>query len=92
MAVIFGVFFIIAFAGLVILYQKTDRLKKLNFIFWPMADALKRNFAATPILINRKMAEQYTKPFGELLMNPVKNLFLSIFFPSVNEGSKPATA
>lgn len=85
-------FFIIAFAGLVIIYQKTDRLKKLNFIFWPMADALKRNFAATPILINRKMAEQYTKPFGELLMNPVKNLFLSIFFPSVNEGSKPATA
>lgn len=38
--------FLMAFAGIVMVYQKTDKLKKLGFIMWPAADALTKNFNA----------------------------------------------
>ena len=40
-------FFLLAFAGVILVYQKTDRIKKLNFMIWPMADALSNNFSVT---------------------------------------------
>jgi hypothetical protein len=35
-------------AGVVLVYQKTDRVKKLGFIFWPATDAFSSNFTQTP--------------------------------------------
>lgn len=40
--------FLIAMAGVVLVYQKTDKAKKMSFILWPAADALSNNFNATP--------------------------------------------
>lgn len=40
--------FLIAMAGAIVVYQKTDKFKKLGFIFWPAADAFSNNYKATP--------------------------------------------
>ena len=47
-------FFLLAFAGIVMVYQKTDRIKKLNFMIWPVSDAINNNFSVTPpVILNR---------------------------------------
>lgn len=84
--------FLVAFAGVIMVYQKSDKLRKLNFMIWPVADALKNKYTATPPLILSKLNEQHAKSYSELFLTPVKNLFYSIFSPSVSEGSKTATA
>ncbi len=91
-AIINYLFFVAAFAGLIVFFQKTDRRRKLNFIVWPMADAIKNNFNATPPLILGKLQEQYEKSYASLLLTPFKNFISHLFTPSLNEGSKPATA
>lgn len=48
--------FLIAFAGTVILFQKTNKFKKLSFILWPMADAFTNNCNATPAFILEKLS------------------------------------
>ena len=40
--------FLVAMAGVIMVYQKTDKIKKLGFIFWPATDAFSSNFLATP--------------------------------------------
>ena len=40
--------FLVAMAGVIMVYQKTDKIKKLGFIFWPASDAFSSNFLATP--------------------------------------------
>jgi GT2 family glycosyltransferase len=47
--------FLIAFTGVVLLFQKTDKIKKLGFIIWPVADAFNNNFEATPPFILAKL-------------------------------------
>ena len=51
--------FLIAFAGTIILFQKTDKIKKLSFIFWPAADALTNNFNATPSYITARLNSSF---------------------------------
>jgi hypothetical protein len=48
--------FLIAMMGVVLFYQKTDKIKKMGFIFWPAIDALKNNFSANPALILSKLS------------------------------------
>jgi len=54
--------FLVAFAGIVMLFQKTDKLKKLGFIMWPVKDAFSNNFEATPpvILTKLKTSENFS--------------------------------
>ncbi|HMI80007.1 MAG TPA: glycosyltransferase family 2 protein [Ferruginibacter sp.] len=54
--------FLVAFAGIVMLFQKTDKLKKLGFIMWPVQDAFSNNFEATPpfILTKLKSSENFS--------------------------------
>ena len=47
--------FLFAMAGIVLVYQKTDKIKKINFLFWPAADAFTNNFNATPQTILEKL-------------------------------------
>jgi GT2 family glycosyltransferase len=49
-------FFLIAFAGTIIVFQKTNKLKKLGFILWPMADAFTNNCSATPAFILNRLS------------------------------------
>ncbi len=60
-ALMMYVVFLIAFAGTVILFQKTNKFKKLGFILWPMTDAFKNNCNATPaFIIERLSSTQYS--------------------------------
>lgn len=47
--------FLMAFAGTILFFQKTNKVKKLTFIFWPAADALTKNFKATPTFILERL-------------------------------------
>ncbi len=74
--------FLTAFAAMVILFQKTNKLKKLNFIFWPAADALKNNFIATPALVLEKLNVKAENNFNNSFINTFKNTWSLIFTPS----------
>lgn len=48
--------FLIAMAGVIMVYQKTDKVKKLNFMLWPAMDALKNDFSADPTIILSRLS------------------------------------
>ncbi len=73
--------FLIAFAGLVLLYQKTDKMKKLGFLFWPAADAFGNNFKETPALILTKLQSRKIFPINNGLNNYLKNIRTAILNP-----------
>lgn len=53
--------FLISFSGMIMLFQKTNKFKKLSFILWPVKDAFTNNCEATPALILQRLrfAERY---------------------------------
>lgn len=60
-AYIMYLFFLIAFAGTIVLFQKTDKFRKLSFILWPMKDAFLNNCDATPaVILERLSSPQYS--------------------------------
>jgi rhamnopyranosyl-N-acetylglucosaminyl-diphospho-decaprenol beta-1,3/1,4-galactofuranosyltransferase len=66
--------FLFAMAGVIMVYQKTDKLKKMSFIFWPATDALTNNFTATPQLI----LERLNNEPGSILHNSINTYLRSI--------------
>jgi hypothetical protein len=68
--------FIVAFAGIIMLYQKTDKLKKLSFIMWPVTDAFNRNFEATPPVILTKLKTNETFSLAGSINSYIKNTLL----------------
>lgn len=89
MAALHYLFFITAFAGTIMVYQKTDKVKKLNFLIWPLADALKNNFSVKPPVVLNQLAKRNAKTS---LIPAFRNLFHSVFMASASEPSKTATA
>jgi rhamnopyranosyl-N-acetylglucosaminyl-diphospho-decaprenol beta-1,3/1,4-galactofuranosyltransferase len=43
--------FIIAFLGIIVIFQKTNKFKKLAFLFWPLSDAIFNKYQSTPASI-----------------------------------------
>lgn len=70
--------FLVAFAGVVMVYQKTDKLKKLSFLMWPAADAFSNNFDATPPTILARLKANKTASFGNGINNYIRNVRASI--------------
>ena len=70
--------FLLVFAATTLAYQKTDKLKKLAFIFWPAKDAVRMNFNATPASILEKL-NQHTNDLKENMQHAKlsKGLFAS---------------
>jgi rhamnopyranosyl-N-acetylglucosaminyl-diphospho-decaprenol beta-1,3/1,4-galactofuranosyltransferase len=66
--------FLIAFAGTVIVFQKTNKLKKLGFILWPMTDAISNNFKATPSFILQRISSSSSNKPGNYLFSQIRNL------------------
>ncbi len=66
--------FLTAFAGTIIVFQKTNKLKKLGFILWPMRDALTNNFNATPSFILQRISSSSSYRPGNYFFNQVKHL------------------
>ena len=48
--------FLFAMSAAVLMYQKTDKAKKLRFLIWPAIDAFAHNFEATPQLIVQRLS------------------------------------
>ena len=64
--------FLIAFAGTIIVYQKTDKLKKLSFIFWPASDAFTKNFTASPVSILQRLEAKPSNRLSNYIHAQVK--------------------
>lgn len=82
LALVHYVCFIAAFAGMVLFFQRTNKLKKLNFIFWPVADAFKNNFSATPSIIMQKLQQQHARSYVQAILQPMRNAFYALFIPT----------
>ncbi len=74
--------FLAAFAGIVMVYQKTNKLKKLSFIMWPAADAFRNNFSATPPLILERLKTKSQLSLNESIMESARNIWTVLFTPS----------
>jgi len=48
--------FLISFSGIIMVFQKTNKFKKLSFILWPVKDAFTNNCDATPSIILQRLA------------------------------------
>jgi rhamnopyranosyl-N-acetylglucosaminyl-diphospho-decaprenol beta-1,3/1,4-galactofuranosyltransferase len=73
--------FLIAFAGVVMVYQKTNKLKKLGFIMWPAVDAFRSNFSATPPVILERLKTKSQLSFNENILQSAKNIWSVLFTP-----------
>jgi GT2 family glycosyltransferase len=71
-------FFLVAFAAVILFYQKTDRFKKINFMIWPAADAMTNDFSATPPLILNRLNKPAEKTFQFSNNGYWKNLWQGI--------------
>lgn len=77
--------FLAAMAGVVIFFQKTNKLKKLNFILWPATDAFINNFSATPGLILDKLKTKSENSFNENFAGVIRNIWSLLFTPSITK-------
>lgn len=61
--------FLVAFTGVILLFQKTNKLRKLGFMIVSFKDALKGNFSLTPDKVLQQLAHtmQYSHPIKGLL-------------------------
>ncbi len=73
--------FLFAFAGIVLFYQKSDKLKKLSFMRWPVTDAFTNNFEATPALILARLKTKPNAGFGTAINGYLKNIWSMILAP-----------
>jgi len=73
--------FLVDFTGIVLLFQKTDKLKKLSFIMWPVADAFSKNFDATPPAILSRLKAKETFSLTGTINSYLKNTRLNILAP-----------
>ena len=64
--------FLLAFTGSIIIFQKTDRFKKLFMILWPAKDAFTGNFIATPTSILERLAHSRNYS-GVTIVNNIKS-------------------
>jgi GT2 family glycosyltransferase len=77
--------FLLAMIGVVVVFQKTDKIKKLGFIFWPAADAFANNLTVNPQMILEKLnsnAPINTRSLIQTQLKVVGQALLSPFTPA----------
>lgn len=80
--------FLVAFAGVVLLFQRTNKMKKLGFIIWPAADAFRNNFEATPPSILARLKTGSNASIGTMFNNYIKNIGASLFGPLLSQRAR----
>ncbi|RYY71914.1 MAG: glycosyltransferase [Chitinophagaceae bacterium] len=68
--------FILAFVGVIVLLQKTNRRKKLQFLLWPASDALLKRFNVSPGDILQKLNTSSKGSFFDQLKFPVSKKYM----------------
>ena len=66
------ILFLVSFSGVILVYQKSNKLKKINFMIWPVKDALKNNCQATPSLVLQRLASGRQHDLNYYLQLPFK--------------------
>ncbi|HSN59768.1 MAG TPA: glycosyltransferase family 2 protein [Ferruginibacter sp.] len=64
--------FLLAVAGIVVVYQKTNKLKKLMFICWPAMDAISSDFSQSPATILQRLNSSWIDRFNLGLANYIR--------------------
>lgn len=86
--------FVAAFAGVILVFQKSNKLKKLSFLTWPAIDAFRGNYSATPSTILLKITQPSVENnwMKQILNSPknLKNAIAGLFY--VPSNSKPISA
>ncbi len=82
--------FLVAFAGLVLIYQKTDKLNKIRFIMWPAADAFTNNFEATPTGILAKLKTRSAFSLSTTINGYLKNIWSTVLTPFTPQRNRRA--
>ena len=76
--------FIFLFAGTVLVFQRTNKVKKLSFIFWPVMDAFNRNYKTTPAIVLQKLSAISKYNIGNYFQQQIK-----IFKPFISQPASP---
>ena len=85
-AILMYLAFLAAFAGRIVIFQKTNKLRKLAFILWPMTDAFSNNCKATPSLILQRISSYSPFKSGKYyLHHQLRNL--RAFFSPLSSSS-----
>jgi len=64
--------FIFLFAGTVLVFQRTNKVKKLSFIFWPVMDAFNSNYKTTPAIVLHKLSATSKYNIGNYFQHQIK--------------------
>ena len=64
--------FILLFAGTVLFFQKTNKLQKLNFILWPLKDALTNNLYTTPAIVLQRLSAKSKDNITDYFQHQIK--------------------
>jgi GT2 family glycosyltransferase len=82
-------FFLAAMLGIILVFQKTNKLKKMGFILWPAFDAFRNNFIATPQTILSRLDKSVSSGFNINIIAAYFRNLLSISFPVVEIQTPP---
>ncbi|MGN6267665.1 MAG: glycosyltransferase family 2 protein [Ginsengibacter sp.] len=72
-------FFIVSFSGLILLFQKSNKLRKINFMLWPIKDAFSNNCEATPALILQRLSEKKKHHSPHYFQLPYRKLRVAVY-------------
>jgi GT2 family glycosyltransferase len=67
--------FLLALAGLILFYQRTERLKKVAFMLWPAYDAFTNKFDATPQAVQLRLTNNSTLSLGAAWRNYASDIY-----------------
>lgn len=71
--------FIIAFLGVIFVFQKTNKFKKLAFLFWPLSDAILSNYQSTPASILSRLRKNMENSFTIKIKSAIEKMFPGLF-------------
>ena len=74
-------YFLLAMIGVVMVYQKTDKIKKLGFLFWPATDAFISDYSATPQLILAKLDHGTNVPVKNSINSHLRGVRSALLIP-----------
>ena len=82
--------FLVAFAGTVLFFQKTNRFKKLGFMMWPAVDAFSHNFEATPKTVLTKLNTPSAFSLNSTINNYLKLIWSAVLTPFLPQRNRRA--
>ncbi len=84
------IYFMMSFIQKIFYYQQQQKALKISFVLWPMMDALSNNYAAHPDFVAKQINHQYQDSFLTPIVKSFRNLFYSLFVPSIKQVSMPS--